>query len=81
MAELTYREALNQALAEEMDRDDSVFLMGEEVGEYDGAYKVSKGLLDRFGDSRVVDTPSASWGLPALASEQPWWGFGPLSSS
>ena len=66
MAELTYREALNQALAEEMDRDDSVFLMGEEVGEYDGAYKVSKGLLDRFGDSRVVDTPISELGFAGL---------------
>ena len=45
MPEITYREALNQALTEEMERDDSVFLMGEEVAEYDGAYKVSKGLL------------------------------------
>jgi pyruvate dehydrogenase E1 component beta subunit len=66
MAEVTYREALNQALAEEMDRDDSVFLMGEEVGEYDGAYKVSKGLLDRFGDARVVDTPISELGFAGL---------------
>ena len=49
MAVITYREALNQALAEEMERDPDVFLMGEEVGVYNGAYKVSKGLLDRFG--------------------------------
>ena len=48
MAVITYREALNQALAEEMERDPDVFLMGEEVGVYNGAYKVSKGLLDRF---------------------------------
>ena len=53
MAEITYRDALNQALAEEMERDESVFLLGEEVAEYDGAYKVSKGLLARFGDKRV----------------------------
>ena len=57
MAVITYREALGQALAEEMERDPDVFLMGEEVGVYNGAYKVSKGLLDRFGDMRVVDTP------------------------
>ncbi|MGH7457762.1 MAG: pyruvate dehydrogenase complex E1 component subunit beta [Longimicrobiaceae bacterium] len=57
MPEITYREALNQALAEEMERDPDVFLMGEEVGVYNGAYKVSKGLLDRFGERRVVDTP------------------------
>jgi pyruvate dehydrogenase E1 component beta subunit len=51
------REALGQAMAEEMERDPSVFLMGEEVGAYNGAYKVSQGLLDRFGERRVVDTP------------------------
>jgi pyruvate dehydrogenase E1 component beta subunit len=66
MPEITYREALNQALAEEMERDDSVFLMGEEVAEYDGAYKVSKGLLDRFGDRRVVDTPISELGFAGL---------------
>lgn len=66
MATLTYREALNQALAEEMERDDSVFLMGEEVGLYNGAYKVSKGLLDRFGERRVVDTPITELGFAGL---------------
>jgi len=66
MAEITYREALNQALAEEMERDDSIFLMGEEVAEYDGAYKVSKGLLDRFGDLRVVDSPISELGFAGL---------------
>ncbi len=66
MAVITYREALNQALAEEMERDDSVFLMGEEVAEYDGAYKVSKGLLDRFGDLRVVDSPISELGFAGL---------------
>ncbi|MEJ2538768.1 MAG: pyruvate dehydrogenase complex E1 component subunit beta [Gemmatimonadota bacterium] len=66
MAEITYREALNQALREEMDRDDSVFLMGEEVAEYDGAYKVSKGLLDRFGEKRVVDSPISELGFAGL---------------
>jgi pyruvate dehydrogenase E1 component beta subunit len=66
MPEITYREALNQALAEEMERDDSVFLMGEEVAEYDGAYKVSKGLLEQFGDRRVVDTPISELGFAGL---------------
>ncbi len=66
MPEITYREALNQALAEEMERDDSVFLMGEEVAEYDGAYKVSKGLLDRFGEMRVVDSPISELGFAGL---------------
>jgi len=66
MATLTYREALNQALAEEMERDADVFLMGEEVGLYNGAYKVSKGLLDRFGDARVVDTPITELGFAGI---------------
>lgn len=66
MAMITYREALNQALAEEMDRDGDVFLMGEEVGVYNGAYKVSKGLLDRFGEMRVVDTPITELGFAGV---------------
>jgi pyruvate dehydrogenase E1 component beta subunit len=63
---ITYREALNQALSEEMERDPDVFLMGEEVGVYNGAYKVSKGLLDRFGENRVVDTPITELGFAGL---------------
>jgi len=59
MATLTYRDALNQALREEMQRDPNVFLMGEEVGVYQGAYKVSRGLLEEFGPQRIVDTPIA----------------------
>ena len=66
MATMTYREALNEALREEMDRDPDVFLMGEEVAEYDGAYKVSKGLLDVFGDQRVVDAPISELGFAGL---------------
>ena len=66
MPEITYREALNQALAEEMERDDSVFLIGEEVAEYDGAYKVSKGLLEKFGELRVVDSPISELGFTGL---------------
>ena len=54
---ITFREALNQALAEEMERDDQVFLMGEEVGLFNGAYKVSAGLMERFGEHRVIDSP------------------------
>ncbi len=57
MALITYRDALNQALREEMHRDPRVFLMGEEVGVYQGAYKVSRGLLQEFGERRVIDTP------------------------
>jgi pyruvate dehydrogenase E1 component beta subunit len=66
MAVITYREALNQALAEELERDPAVFLMGEEVGMYNGAYKVSKGLLERFGELRVVDTPITELGFAGL---------------
>jgi pyruvate dehydrogenase E1 component beta subunit len=66
MAIITYREALNQALREEMGRDDRVFLMGEEVGVYNGAYKVSKGLLDEFGEMRVVDTPITELGFAGV---------------
>lgn len=66
MATLTYRDALNAALREEMQRDKDVFLMGEEVAEYNGAYKVSKGLLDEFGPMRVVDTPIAELGFAGI---------------
>ncbi len=66
MAIMTYREALNAALSEEMERDPDVFLMGEEVAEYDGAYKVSKGLLDTFGSQRVVDSPISELGFTGL---------------
>jgi pyruvate dehydrogenase E1 component beta subunit len=66
MAVLTYRDALNQALREEMRRDPNVFLMGEEVGVYQGAYKVSRGLLQEFGERRVVDTPIAELGFAGI---------------
>ena len=66
MALITYREALNAALREEMTRDEGVFLIGEEVGEYDGAYKVTKGLLDEFGEWRVRDAPIAELGFAGL---------------
>jgi pyruvate dehydrogenase E1 component beta subunit len=66
MPVLTYREALGAALREEMQRDENVFLMGEEVAEYNGAYKVSRGLLDEFGPRRVVDTPIAELGFTGI---------------
>src|SRR4030095_14650082 len=66
MATITIREALNQALREELSRDDRVFLMGEEVAEYDGAYKVSRGLLKEFGPMRIVDTPIAELGFAGI---------------
>jgi pyruvate dehydrogenase E1 component beta subunit len=66
MAVVTYRDALNQALREEMERDPDVFLMGEEVGVYQGAYKVSRGLLEEFGPMRVVDTPITELGFAGV---------------
>jgi pyruvate/2-oxoglutarate/acetoin dehydrogenase E1 component len=66
MAVISYREALNQALREEMHRDERVFIIGEEVGLYDGAYKVTQGLLKEFGPKRVVDTPIAESGFTGV---------------
>src|SRR5215216_7666114 len=66
MATLTIRDALNQALREEILRDENVFVMGEEVAEYDGAYKVTRGLWKEFGDKRVVDTPITELGFAAV---------------
>lgn len=66
MAELQLREAIRAAMVEEMERDDDIFLMGEEVAEYDGAYKVSQGMLDRFGPKRVIDTPISELGFAGL---------------
>ena len=78
MAVITYREALNHALAEEMERDPDVFLMGEEVGVYNGAYKVSKGLLDKFGDLRVVDTPITELGFAGVGVGAAMVGLRPI---
>jgi pyruvate dehydrogenase E1 component beta subunit len=64
--EITYRQAVNEALDEEMQRDPDVFLLGEEVAEYNGAYKVSQGLLDKFGPKRVLDTPISEGGFAGL---------------
>jgi len=64
--EITLRDALNEAMSEEMRRDEMVFLMGEEVAEYDGAYKVSRGMLDEFGPERVIDTPIAELGFAGI---------------
>lgn len=66
MAVITYRDALHQALREELQRDDRVFLIGEEVAVYNGAYKVSKGLLEEFGEMRIVDTPITELGFAGL---------------
>jgi len=66
MREIQFREALREAMTEEMRRDERVFLMGEEVAEYNGAYKVSQGMLDEFGPKRVIDTPIAELGFAGI---------------
>ncbi|GJG88158.1 pyruvate dehydrogenase subunit beta [Gemmatimonadetes bacterium T265] len=78
MPVLTYRDALGQALREEMQRDDRVFLLGEEVAEYNGAYKVSKGLLQEFGPMRVVDTPITELGFAGLGVGAAMVGLRPI---
>ncbi|PLL13158.1 pyruvate dehydrogenase complex E1 component subunit beta [Tabrizicola sp. TH137] len=75
---MTVREALREAMAEEMRADPSVFLMGEEVGEYQGAYKISQGLLDEFGAKRVVDTPITEHGFAGIAVGASWGGLRPI---
>jgi pyruvate dehydrogenase E1 component beta subunit len=78
MAVITIREALNQALREEMERDETVFLMGEEVAAYQGAYKVTKGLLDKLGDKRVIDTPITELGFAGLGVGAAMVGLRPI---
>jgi pyruvate dehydrogenase E1 component beta subunit len=75
---MTYREALNQAMREEMRRDDSIVLMGEEVGFYQGAYKVSKGMLEEFGPMRVLDTPITELGFTGLGVGAAMVGLRPI---
>lgn len=67
MRSIAFREALREAMNEEMRRDERVFLMGEEVAEYNGAYKVSQGMLAEFGAKRVIDTPISELGFAAVA--------------
>jgi pyruvate dehydrogenase E1 component beta subunit len=76
--ELRYREALREAMFEEMERDERVFLMGEEVGYYQGAYKVSEGLLDKFGERRVIDTPIAEAGFAGIGIGAAMVGLRPI---
>ena len=78
MIKMTVREALNEALAEEMRRDDKVFLIGEEVAQYQGAYKVSQGLLDEFGARRVIDTPITEQGFAGLGVGAAFGGLRPV---
>src|SRR6202030_839099 len=75
---MTVREALRDAMAEEMRRDDTVFLMGEEVAQYQGAYKISQGLLEEFGPRRVIDTPITEHGFTGLAVGAAFNGLRPI---
>ena len=76
--EMTVREALRDGMAEEMRRDDNVFLMGEEVAQYQGAYKVSQGLLEEFGDRRVIDTPITEQGFAGMGVGAAYHGLRPI---
>ena len=78
MSSMTVREAIREAMAEEMNRDHEVFLMGEEVGEYEGAYKVSQGLLAEFGPRRVIDTPITEAGFTGVGIGAAFMGLKPI---
>jgi len=78
MATMTFREALNRAMTEEMERDPSIFLMGEEVAQYDGAYKVSKGMLAKFGPKRIWDSPISENGFAGLGIGAAMVGLRPI---
>src|SRR6188474_2153051 len=78
MREIQFREALREAMVEEMRRDPKVFLMGEEVAEYQGAYKVSQGLLEEFGAKRVIDTPITEHGFAGLSVGAAFGGLRPI---
>jgi len=78
MAILTYREALNRAMVEEMEKDSRIFLMGEEVGHYQGAYKVSQGMIQKFGEERVIDTPISENGFAGIGVGAAMVGLRPI---
>src|SRR4029450_7383350 len=78
MPEIQFREALRQAITEEMERDENVFLMGEEVAQYNGAYKVSEGMLEKFGARRVIDTPISESGFAGLGIGAAMCGLRPI---
>src|SRR5687767_5376816 len=78
MRTIQYREALREAMTEEMERDENVFLMGEEVAEYQGAYKVSQGMLEKFGPKRVIDTPISEAGFAGLGVGAAMAGLRPI---
>ncbi len=79
MAEITYLQAINDAMREEMERDTSVFLLGEDVGHYGGAFKVTKGLLDKFGEERVIDTPISESAIAGAAIGAAITGMRPIA--
>jgi len=78
MPVLTYREALNRAMVEEMEKDPLIYLMGEEVGHYQGAYKVSQGMLEKFGEGRVIDTPISENGFAGVGIGSAMTGLRPI---
>src|SRR5437660_8632297 len=78
MPAITYREALRSAMIEEMERDESIFLMGEEVAQYNGAYKVSEGMLEKFGPRRIFDTPISEAGFSGLGVGAATCGLRPI---
>jgi pyruvate dehydrogenase E1 component beta subunit len=75
---MTVREALNEAMCEEMERDENVFLIGEEVAEYEGAYKITQGMLDKFGERRIIDTPITEHGFAGIAVGAAFGGLRPI---
>src|SRR5271154_1682674 len=75
---IRFREAIREAMIEEMERDDRVFLIGEEVGHYQGAYKVSEGMLERFGEKRVIDTPITESGFSGISIGAAMVGLRPI---
>ncbi len=78
MLTIEFRDALREAMTEEMERDERVFLMGEEVAEYNGAYKVSKGMLEKFGPRRIVDSPISETGFAGLGVGAAMYGLRPI---
>ena len=78
MAKITYREALNQALSEEIERDENVILLGEEVAQFKGSYKVSEGMLERFGPNKIIDTPISEAAFSGLAVGAAMMGMRPV---
>lgn len=77
-AKMTVRESINSAMSDEIERDENVFLIGEEVARYNGAYKVSKGMWERYGDKRIVDTPITEAGFTGIAVGAGLMGLRPI---